>query len=304
MQEIRVTTRLSGNNSIDDFIERHYRKITGKVFSFENTMQDRVLVYAERKTQPDGNGKSYTYDESKDAHIDKDDMILIIPGKAKEQLYKVVNIKLGEDHYRSTNRRVYLPKTEYEIARRDNGEYELLPKSDERFKFGIMPTEEFALVGYYRSIEHLNWIRTNMIYNILAQRRSKYVKMSESEMNANYLILHNKDHGTYIYAVKPTSPYLLSKEELPHSDGYHPHHSYYMIYEIEKISNNLLDILVQTQKFINFTESKSPLAFKMSAIQRLAQIIPLQKLKYSFEDDKTFISMVADDSVLNYGKKV
>ena len=290
--------------SIDDFIERHYRKITGKVFSFDDTLQDRVLVYAERKTQPDGNGKSYTYDESKDAHVNKDDNILIIPDKEKKQLYKVVNIRLGEGYYRSTNRRVYLPKTEYEISRGGNGEYELRPTSDEAYQFGILPTEEYAIVGYYRSIEQLKWIRTNMIYNIRAQRRNKYVKMTESEMNAKYLILHNEEHGTFIYAVKPTSPYLLSKEELPKSDGYAPHHNYYMIYEIEDTTEALLDILVQTQKFIDFTESKAPLAFKMSALRKQAQNISLSKLKYSFEEEGTFISMVAEDFVLSCGKKV
>ena len=289
--------------SINDFIERHYRKITGKVFSFEDTLQDRVLVYAERKTQPDGNGKSYTYDKSKDAHIDKDDNFLIIPGKGKDQLYKVVNIKLGEDYYRRTNRRVYLPKKEYKIELKGNNDYELLPKSHEDYQLGNIPIEKYALVGYYRSIEQLNWIRTNMIYNIRAQRRNKYVKLTESEMNANFLILHNEEHGTFIYAVKPASPYLLSKEELPKSDGYEPHHNFYMIYEIEDKSDALLDILVQTQKFIDFTQSKSPLAFKMSAIRKQAQIIPLPKLKYSLDDDETFISMVAEDFVLNYGKK-
>lgn len=291
--------------SIGEFIERHYRKITGKVFSFEDTSKDRVLVYAERRTQPDGNAKSYTYDETKDAHVDVEDNILVIPGKGKDQLYKVVNIRLGEDYYRSPNRRVYLPKTEYEISTRSNGEYELLPNSEDGYQFGIVPSEEYALVGYYRSIEQLNWIRTNMIYNIRAQRRSKYVKMSEAEMNANYLILHNKELGTFIYAVKPVTPYLLSKEELPRSNGYEPHHNYYMVYEIEEKaeSDNLLDILVQTQKFIDFTESKSPLAFKMSAIRKHAEIIPLPNLRYKFEEEDTFISMVAEDFVLNYGKK-
>ena len=163
--------------------------------------------------------------------------------------------------------------------------------------FGILPNEEYALVGYYRSIEQLNWIRTNMIYNIRAQRRSKYVKMSEAEMNANYLILHNKELGTFVYAVKTVSPYLLSKEELPRSNGYEPLHNYYMVYEIEdkEESDNLLDILVQTQKFIDFTESKSPLAFKMSAIRKHAEIIPLPNLRYKFEEEDTFISMVAED---------
>ena len=291
--------------SIDEFIERHYRKITGKVFSFEDTLKDRVLVYAERKTQIDGNGKSYKYDETKDAHVNVEDNILVIPGKGEDQLYKVVNIKLGEDYYRSPNRRVYIPKAEYEISRRSNGEYELLPNSEDGYQFGIVPSEEYALVGYYKSKEQLNWIRTNMIYNIRAQRRSKYVKMSEAEMNANYLILHNKELKTVIYAVKPVSPYLLSKEELPRSNGYEPHHNYYMVYEIEEKaeSDNLLDILVQTQKFIDFTESKSPLAFKMSAIRKHAEIIPLPNLRYKFEEEDTFISMVAEDFVLNYGKK-
>ena len=291
--------------SIDEFIERHYRKITGKVFSFEDTLKDRVLVYAERKTQIDGNGKSYKYDETKDAHVNVEDNILVIPGKGEDQLYKVVNIKLGEDYYRSPNRRVYIPKAEYEISKRSNGEYELLPNSEDGYQFGIVPSEEYALVGYYKSKEQLNWIRTNMIYNIRAQRRSKYVKMSEAEMNAKYLILHNKELKTVIYAVKPVSPYLLSKEELPRSNGYEPHHNYYMVYEIEEKaeSDNLLDILVQTQKFIDFTESKSPLAFKMSAIRKLAEINPLTNLRYKFEEEDTFISMVAEDFVLNDGTK-
>lgn len=285
--------------SIDEFIERHYRKITGKVFSFEDTSKDRVLVYAERKTQPNGNGKSYTYDEAKDAHIDKNEKILVIPGKDEDHLYKVVKIKLGMDNYRRPNRGVYLPKTEYEISTRSNGEFELLPISEDSYQFGIVPSEEYALVGYYRSIEHLNWIRTNKKYNIRAQRRSTYVKMTEAELNANYLILHNEELGTFIYALKPVSPYLLSKEELPRSNGYEPHHNYYMVYEIEKEADsyNLLDILVHTQKFIDFTKSKSPLAFKMSAIRKHAEIIPLPSLKYKFEEEDTFNSMVADDYV-------
>lgn len=283
--------------SIDEFIERHYRKITGKVFSFEDTLKDRVLVYAERRTQPDGKGKSYTYDETKDAHIDDEGSILVIPGKGKDQLYKVVNIKLGEDYYRCPNRHVYLPKIEYKILTRSNGKYELLPNSNDGYHLGIVHSEEYALVGYYRSIEQLNWIRTNRIYNIRALRRSKYVKMSEAEMNANYLILHNEELGTFIYTVKPVSPYLLSKEELPRSNGYEPRHNYYMIYEIEEKaeSNNLLDILIKTQKFIEFSHSKSPLAFKMSAIRKQAEIVPLPILRYKFEDEDTFASMVAED---------
>jgi len=90
---------------IDEFIERHYRKITGKVFSFNDTSEKRVLVYAERKTQLKGNGMSYKYDETKDAHVDKN--ILVIPGKGKEQRYKVDNIILGENDYQEVRSEDY-----------------------------------------------------------------------------------------------------------------------------------------------------------------------------------------------------
>lgn len=283
--------------SIEDFVERHYRKITGKVFSFEDEQKERILIYAERKTQPQGYGKSYTYDETKDCHIiDKGVKCLVIPTKDGEQLYKVLKLTLGKDSYKSPNRRVYLPKVEYEITEKPNNEYELLPTSGDSSILGVSQDEEYALVGYYKSQEQLNWIRTKGLYNIPAQRRSKNVKMSEAEMNANYLILHNKFLGTYIFIIKPGSPYLLTKDELPQSDGYVPSHKFYMVYDLDlDKTNELLDILVQTQKFIDFANEKKPLAFKMSAIRKQAKIIPPRNLRYSFEDDETFKYMVAED---------
>ena len=70
-----------------------------------------------------------------------------------------------------------------------------------------------------------------------------------------------------------------------------------MIYDLDlKVEpNELLDILVKTQKFIDYVNEKKPLAFKMSAIRKQAEIVPLQNLKYSFEDEETFKYMVAED---------
>ena len=65
-----------------------------------------------------------------------------------------------------------------------------------------------------------------------------------------------------------------------------------MIYDLDlKVEpNELLDILVKTQKFIDFANEKKPLAFKMSAIRKQAEIVPLQNL-----DEETFKYMVAED---------
>lgn len=282
---------------IDDFIEAHYRKINGKVFSFENSLRERVLVYAERKRQSNGNGKSYTYDETIDAHIDKESNRLVIPGRNNYFYYRIVNIRLGEDLFRSPNRLVYMPKIEYEISKAE-GKIELIPISHENSLTSDI-LEEYAIVGYYKSQEHLNWIHTNCIYNTRAQKRSKYVKMTAAEIYANYLILHNEKLGTYIYKIMPSSPYLLSKSELPVSDGYIPSHNYYMVYEIEKNaeSDKLLNVLVLTQRFIDFTKSKKTLAFKISSLRKHAQFTPFPKLKYLLEDEEIFTSLVAEDFV-------
>ena len=78
-----------------------------------------------------------------------------------------------------------------------------------------------------------------------------------------------------------------------------------MVYELDinSKSDELLAILVQTQKFEDFADAKSPLAFKMSALRKQSQIIPLQQLQYRFEDNDTFISLVAENHRVNYGNK-
>jgi len=122
--------------------------------------------------------------------------------------------------------------------------------------------------------------------------------MSEAEINTNYLILHNENLGTYVRKIAPASPYLLAKDELPLSDGYVPSHKFYMIYDLDlKVeSNELLDILVKTQKFIDYVNEKKPLAFKMSAIRKKkAEIVQLRYLRDLFEGEETFKDMVAED---------
>ena len=85
--------------SIDDFAEKYYRKISGKVFSFEEMSHGRVLLYAERKSQIEGHGESYTFNSSRDTHVDVTSKSLIIPGKEREEHIDVRCILLGVDYY-------------------------------------------------------------------------------------------------------------------------------------------------------------------------------------------------------------
>ena len=86
-------------SSIDDFAEQHYRKIIGKVFSFEDMSHVRVILYAERKSQNEGHGASYTFNPDRDIYIDNSLNQLIIPYKEIKEHISVKCIKLGEDNY-------------------------------------------------------------------------------------------------------------------------------------------------------------------------------------------------------------
>lgn len=286
--------------AIEDFMELHYRRIVGKVFSFEDEYQERILVYAERRSQPDGNGKSYSYSKERDAHVDGDK--LVIPGQFRDFAYQIVNVQLGTDSYQTPNRRIYSPNTNYEI-RAKNGSYELIPIETDAYSLGNVEREEYVLVGYVRSSKQWNWIQTNGIYNIPAKRRSPYVKMSMAEIYASYLILHDENMDVKIYKVKRIMPVLLAKDELPKSDGYTPTHDFYMVYEIDKKADvdPQLEILTQTSRFEKIKESKTPIAFKMSALRKQAKIMPLPLLKYSLEEEDIFIGIAADNSDIDSG---
>lgn len=88
-------------DSIEDFVNKHYRKVNGKVFSFEDVDHKRVLIYAERKTQSQGFGNSFSYSVDKDTHIVLDEETLVIPDKVNDIIVGVKPIRLGESSYSS-----------------------------------------------------------------------------------------------------------------------------------------------------------------------------------------------------------
>ena len=85
--------------SIDEFAEKYYRRITGKVFSFDDVTSRRILLYAERKSQNEGHGDSYTYNSARDVHFDAEHNSLVIPCRDREEYIDVQSIRLGEDIY-------------------------------------------------------------------------------------------------------------------------------------------------------------------------------------------------------------
>lgn len=316
-EEFRFYQIIIPEKHIDEFVEKYYRKVQGKVFSFEDVSGIKVLMYAERKSLPDGKNKGYSHNDSKDVHIEIDEDVfnVIIPGKdGLKNSYRAMNVTLGLNSFINPNRKAFLDREHYEIRKKANG-VELVSSKSIVSEPTNKPKETFVLVGHYRSLNHFNWIRNNKLYNSRIARHNKYVVLDKAKINARYLILHNDDLDrrldedeiidTHIFKIKPYFPSLMAKDELNKSDDYVPGHSFYMVYELEPYPEKDLAIteLVKSKNFKRITREKKPLAFKLSRLKKLAAHNTPSELKAYFDNYEDFVSLVADDYAEYYINK-
>ena len=248
------------DKDIEDFVERHYRKIIGKVFAFEDILGKKVLLYAERATQSGGKGKSYSYDENSDSHIDGD--LLVIPTRNKAAIYRVESIVLAEDSYKDTS--------------------------------NLYP--EVAVVGYYKDKAHLDWILANGIYNMRTVQRGKAVPLNNAKIYASYLVLHNEEYGKYVFPIVGDTIYRIKKENLPIGE-YIPGNNEYFIYEIDTQSeiDDYLNVLVNSQRFEDKLKLKKPITINIDRLKEMAKIVSIDKWQYKINEEDTFMSLVAEN---------
>lgn len=255
-------------NDIETFVNTHYRKLAGKVFSFKDASDRHILLYAERRTQSEGGPESsYSYDKERDTHIEGD-CRLVIPGQKGEEEYRVWKIEsLGESGY-------------------------------------VACKEEYVLFGYYKDEGHLTWIQDNGMYNIRANQRGKDIKIGEPLICATHLILHNEKSGTHLFRIKGLNPTPVKKDDLPQSGGYKPSHDSYRIFEVEKENDDaLLNSLLQSEKFRNIIiqQVKKPVALKLSGLRRTAQNKPIREFMHYLKNDENFLMSLVADNLVQYG---
>lgn len=257
------------DSNIEDFVERHYRKIIGKVFAFEDIHGNKVLLYAERTSQSMGNGKSYSYDENSDSHIEGD--LLVIPTRNKAAIYRVESIKLAEDSYKDTS--------------------------------NLYP--EVAVVGYYKDKAHLDWILANGIYNMRAVQRGKAVPLNNAKIYASHLVLHNEELGNYVFPIVGDTICRVKKEYLPKGE-YIPRNDEYFIYEIDTQSkiDEYLEVLVNSKRFKVKLKQKKPITIKINRLKEIAKTVTIDKWKSQINEEDIFLSLVAESDIEYESKKV
>lgn len=86
---------LISSTEIEQFVDRHFRKLNGKLFSFMPE-DKRILILAERKSTPDDG----TFDRSENQYnIDLENLELSIIERGESYLYNIKDITLGETTY-------------------------------------------------------------------------------------------------------------------------------------------------------------------------------------------------------------
>jgi hypothetical protein len=254
------------SSEIEDFVERHFRKIAGKVFSFVTTDNYRVLLYAERKGQKVGPGRSYSFNEDKDTYV-TDDNILVVPERKRKALYRVSPIDLGKSTYSDVNN----------------------------------TREEFAVVGYYKDQSQLDWIMKNNLYNMRTTGRGHNVKVTDANLFATTLILHNDMLGNRIFQISGDTLYKVRGCDLPQGE-YAPNRPEYYIYEIDTQSSDdeILEKFIEADKFKRLLQSKKPAIIKLSKLNKVVveKHLDMTHLVYALNDEEFFSSMVAEDLTL------
>jgi predicted component of viral defense system (DUF524 family) len=124
---------------------------------------------------------------------------------------------------------------------------------DLSLKKKLIPSETFILVGYYRSLNHKNWIIENTKYNIRIGDKNKI--LTKEMIGASYLLLYTDNSDDCIfYKIISTAPLIYTKQDLKdkmyHTKVSEPTRENYLIYEIEKGNAIELDRLKISKQVI------------------------------------------------------
>lgn len=232
-------------NNIEGFLERYYRKIQGKVFSFVDSQNHRILLYAERKHQDQGKGKSFEYDVLNDAHVLNGNMLLI-PMNDFVVSYDVMQKKLGEDTFEYIEN----DRTIVEMKKIRDGEDTLSMVAQpvavyEPYFNPASHSEDVILIGCYKNAKHKNWIETENKYNVRLNQSRSSVKISNKLIGeAKFFVLYDFDNPSSYQVLRLGNVKWFADKENMGKMGYpNPGSKEYLLYELQgKMDSAVIDV--------------------------------------------------------------
>ena len=94
-------------------------------------------------------------------------------------------------------------------------------------------TDDYVLIGYYRTKEQLDWILKNNLYNVRSGKDRGSLELSTSVVAARFMLLYGKE-GEYKFCLKPNSVRVWDKNDMEKSGYPNPRHDFYLVFSIEE----------------------------------------------------------------------
>lgn len=122
-----------------------------------------------------------------------------------------------------------------------DGLNELLPETYGENR-SLIPDETYVLVGYYKSLEHLDWIQREKKYNFRTGTGNGSLELDFKTVSAKFLLLHTKGdkHSSKLWKIVSKGPKLYSKKDLKKIKYPNPGHEFYLVINLKEVSEKEL----------------------------------------------------------------
>jgi predicted component of viral defense system (DUF524 family) len=129
----------------------------------------------------------------------------------------------------------------------------------------IIPDETNVIIAYYKSEEHLEWIKTRMKYNGRIGNSKGAMDLTPEFIGAKYLILHNKKNpNLIIYEINQLDkkkPLVVSKEHKMFEDYPKASKPFYLIFNLIEKPKDFLNGNYNIKKLNGYSEDKEAFPF-------------------------------------------
>lgn len=101
-------------------------------------------------------------------------------------------------------------------------------------KRDLLPDSTFVLVGFYKSEDHLKWIRKNNLYNTRTGTDKGSFHIDQNFTGVRYLLLHGTENSktTLLYKLDNNGPRIFSRNDLESKKYPKPGHDLYLVFKI------------------------------------------------------------------------
>ena len=150
--------------------------------------------------------------------------------------------------------------TIYEIHKEDS-----LRVVNEPMPEYIIPDETNVIVAYYKSKEHLDWIKSEMKYNGRIGNANGAMGLTPEFIGAKYLLLHNKSvKGYLIFKINQLAgkkPTIVSSTHKIFKNYPKPSKTIYLVFNLEEKEKDFLNSDYNIKLLKGYSEDKEAFAF-------------------------------------------